>query len=155
MRARRTLLSGARVVDPVAGRDEVLDVLIEGTAVAAVGADLDARGAAAIDCQGLVLIPGLVDLHAHLREPGGEHEETVETGSRAAALGGYTAVAAMANTDPVADHLAVIEEVRSLAARAGLCDVFPVGAVTKGLAGEELAEIGEMAGAGVRLFSDD
>ncbi len=108
-----------------------------------------------MDCDGLVLAPGLVDLHAHLRQPGREDKETVETGSRAAAVGGYTAVAAMANTDPVADNAAVIEEVRSLAARAGLCDVFPVGAITKGLGGEEMAEIGEMVQAGVRVFSDD
>jgi dihydroorotase len=151
----RTLLQGARVVDPVSGRNDVADVLVEGGTVAAVGEEATARGAKVVDCDGLVLAPGLVDLHAHLRQPGREDKETVETGSRAAAVGGYTAVAAMANTDPVADNAAVIEEVRSLAARAGLCDVFPVGAITKGLGGEDMAEIGEMAQAGVRLFSDD
>jgi dihydroorotase len=152
---RRLLLRGGRVVDPAAGRDEVADVLVEDGRVAEVGPGLRRAGAEILDCEGLVVAPGLVDLHAHLREPGSEHEETVETGSRAAALGGYTAVAAMANTDPVADHVAVIEEVRALAARAGLCDVFPVGAVTEGMRGEAIAEIGEMAEAGVRLFSDD
>lgn len=152
---RRLLLRGGRVIDPAAGRDEVADVLVEDGRVAAVGPDAPRAGAEVLDCEGLVVAPGLVDLHAHLREPGFEHEETVETGCRAAAVGGYTAVAAMANTDPVADHVAVIEEVRALAARTGLCDVFPVGAVTEGMRGEAIAEVGEMAEAGVRLFSDD
>jgi dihydroorotase len=104
-----------------------------------------------------VLAPGLVDLHTHLREPGYEHKETVETGTRAAAVGGFTAVAAMANTDPVTDHAAIVHEVRDLATAAGLADVFPVGAVTVGLAGQRLAELGAMAdsAAGVRVFSDD
>ena len=101
------------------------------------------------------MAPGLVDMHTHLREPGFEHKETIETGTRSAAVGGYTAVAPMANTDPVADHAGVIHEVRDLAAAAGLCDVFPVGAITKGLEGESLAEIGDMVEAGVRMFSDD
>jgi dihydroorotase len=94
-------------------------------------------------------------MHTHLREPGFEHKETIETGTRSAAIGGYTAVAPMANTEPVADHAGVIHEVRDLAAAAGLCDVFPVGAITKGLEGESLAEIGDMVEAGVRMFSDD
>ncbi|MGQ0668379.1 MAG: dihydroorotase [Actinomycetota bacterium] len=150
----RTLFSGARLVDPASGRDEVADVLVEGGVVAALGES--ARAAATvIECDGLVVAPGLVDLHAHLREPGREDKETVETGCRAAATGGYTAIAAMANTDPVADNAAVIQEVRALAAQAGLCDVHPVGAITKGLAGEAMAELGEMAEAAVRLFSDD
>jgi dihydroorotase len=149
------LFRGARVVDPASGRDEVTDVMVQDGRVAAIGERLDRRGAAVLDCDGLVLAPGLVDLHTHLREPGREDKETVETGCRAAATGGYTAVSAMANTDPVADTAAVIHEVRALAARAGLCDVFPVGAITKGLAGEEMAELGEMVEAGVRIFSDD
>lgn len=153
--SERTLLRGARVVDPASGRDTVTDVLVGDGLIVAVGEQASAKGARVLDCDGLVLAPGLVDLHAHLREPGREDKETVETGGRAAALGGYTAVAAMANTDPAADSTAVIEEVRSLAARAGMCDVFPVGAVTKGLGGEEMAAIGEMAEIGVRIFSDD
>jgi dihydroorotase len=150
------LLLGPRVIDPASGRDEVADVLVEDGRVSAIGRDAatGVRGEV-LDCAGLVLAPGLVDLHAHLREPGREDKESVETGSRAAAMGGFTAVAPMANTDPVADSAAVIEEVRALAARAALCDVFPVGAITKGLAGDEMASIGEMANVGVRLFSDD
>jgi dihydroorotase len=149
------LLRGARVVDPAGGLDGALDVLVADGRVEAVGERVSGNGARVLDCAGLVLAPGLVDLHAHLREPGAEQAETVETGCRAAALGGYTAVAAMANTDPVADHAGVVEEVRAAAARAGLCDVFPVGAITRGLEGERLAEIGEMVEAGVRVFSDD
>jgi dihydroorotase len=150
--AGRTVFEGARVVDPVAGTDEVRDVVVANGLIAGLEA---AEGAERIDARGLVLAPGLVDLHTHLREPGYEHKETVETGTRAAAIGGFTAVAAMANTDPVTDHAAIVHEVRDLAAAAGLADVFPVGAVTKGRAGESLAEMGEMVEAGVRMFSDD
>jgi dihydroorotase len=103
----------------------------------------------------MVLAPGFVDLHAHLREPGREDAETVETGSRAAAVGGYTALVAMPNTDPVADSAAVILEVRNLADKAGLVDVHPGAAITRGLEGERITEIGELAGLGVRLFTDD
>ncbi len=110
-----------------------------------------------IDADGLIALPGFVDLHTHLREPGREDAETVETGTRAAALGGFTAVHAMANTDPVADVAGVVEQVWRLGQEAGHCDVHPVGAVTVGLAGERLAELGAMAdsAARVRVFSDD
>lgn len=151
----RVLFRGARLVDPGSGRDGRADVLVEDGVIVSVDGPMAARDSLVLDCDGLVLAPGLVDLHTHLREPGGEHEETVETGCRAAALGGYTAVAAMANTDPVADSAAVVREVLALARRAALCDVFPVGAITRGLAGEALAEMGDLAGAGVRVFSDD
>ncbi len=151
----RILLANARMLDPAAGRDEVVDVLVDGGLVAEVGSGLSPAGAGRIDCDGLVLAPGLVDLHTHLRQPGREDKETVETGCRAAAVGGFTAVSPMANTDPVADNAAVIHEVRALAEAARLCDVFPVGAITRGLAGEDIAEIGEMVEAGVRVFSDD
>jgi dihydroorotase len=149
------LFRGARVIDPASGTDVTTDVLVEQERISAVGKDLSDRGAEVIDCAGLVLLPGLVDLHAHLRTPGQEHKETIETGTRAAAVGGFTAIAAMANTDPVTDHAAIVHEVRDLAAAAGLCDVFPVGAITRGLRGESLAEMGEMVDAGVRVFSDD
>ena len=129
----------------------------DGRIVAA--ADVSSRGAAVetIDAAGLIALPGLVDLHTHLREPGREDAETVETGTRAAALGGFTAVHAMANTDPVADTAGVVEQVWRLGREAGHCDVFPVGAVTVGLRGEQLAELGAMAdsAARVRVFSDD
>jgi dihydroorotase len=130
-----------------------VDLLVRDGVIAAGSA----RGAQVIDAAGLVLLPGLVDLHTHLREPGREDAETVETGSRAAALGGYTVVHAMANTDPVADTAGVVEQVWRLGREAGLVDVRPVGAVTVGLHGERLAELGAMAdsAARVRIFSDD
>ena len=137
--------------------EDAADILVEDGRIAAVGEDLDAAGAEVVHAAGLVALPGLVDLHTHLREPGREDAETVETGSRAAALGGYTAVHAMANTDPVADTAGVVEQVWRLGQQAGLADVVPVGAVTVGLAGERLAELGAMAdsAARVRVFSDD
>jgi len=133
------------------------DILIRDGVTVEVGTVLDSRGATVIDADGLIVLPGLVDLHTHLREPGREDAETVETGSRAAALGGYTAVCAMANTDPVADTAGVVEQVWRLGRDAGLVDVQPIGAVTVGLRGEQLAELGAMAtsAARVRIFSDD
>jgi len=145
------LFKGARVVDPASGRDEIGDVLVDGGVIAAPRAS----SGTVLDCEGLVLAPGLVDLHTHLRQPGREDKETVETGCRSAALGGFTAVTPMANTDPVADNAAVIHEVLDLARAAGTCEVFPVGAITRGLEGEAMAELGEMFDAGVRVFSDD
>jgi dihydroorotase len=151
----RTLFKGIRVVDPASETDAVLDVLVEDELIAEVGSGLTGGKAEAIDGDGLVLAPGLVDLHAHLREPGFEHKETVETGTRAAAAGGYTALCSMPNTDPVADNLSVVAEIRNLAEKAGLCEVVPAAAITKDLAGEWLTDIAELAQAGVRLFTDD
>jgi dihydroorotase len=137
------------------------DLLVRDGVVAEIGpasgGRISAAGAEVIDADGLIALPGLVDLHTHLREPGREDAETVESGSRAAALGGYTAVCAMANTSPVADTAGVVEQVWRLGRQAGLVHVQPVGAVTVGLAGEQLAELGAMAdsAAAVRIFSDD
>jgi dihydroorotase len=144
-------LRGGRVIDPASGTDEVRDVAVADGRIASE-ASSDAE---VVDCEGLLVLPGLVDLHTHLREPGLEHKETILTGTRAAAVGGYTAVSAMANTDPVIDHAGVVAEIRERARAAGLADVFPVGAITKGLAGESLAELGALVEAGVRVFSDD
>lgn len=151
------LLRGGRVVDPVSGTDGVADVAIKDATVAAVGADVAAKDAELIDCGGLIIAPGLVDLHTHLREPGREDEETIESGSAAAAAGGYTALCAMPNTDPVADTASVVEKVWALGRDAGLVEVVPAGSLSKGLAGKEMSDIGEMARsvAGVRLFTDD
>lgn len=136
------------------------DVLVRDGLIAAVGTDLGADvvgDATIIDAAGLVALPGMVDLHTHLREPGREDAETVETGTRAAALGGFTAVHAMANSSPVADTAGVVEQVFTLGRESGWVDVRPVGAVTVGLAGKQLAELGAMADsrARVRVFSDD
>ncbi|MEV1006991.1 dihydroorotase [Streptomyces sp. NPDC049881] len=148
----RTLIRGARLLGGAPA-----DVLIDGGTVAGVGEDLAADGAEVVDATGLVLLPGLVDLHTHLREPGREDSETVLTGTRAAAAGGYTAVHAMANTFPVADTAGVVEQVWRLGGASGYCDVQPVGAVTVGLGGKQLAELGAMhdSAAGVTVFSDD
>ncbi|MFC8717447.1 dihydroorotase [Kitasatospora sp. NPDC057198] len=133
------------------------DIHIVDGVFAAIGENLDARADIDIDAHGLVALPGLVDLHTHLREPGREDAETVLTGTRAAAMGGYTAVHAMANTFPVADSAGVVEQVWRLGRESGYCDVQPVGAVTVGLEGKQLAELGAMhdSAAGVRVFSDD
>lgn len=135
--------------------DSVADVLVSDGRIREIGSNLQSDEV--IDCSGLRLLPGFVDLHTHLREPGFEASETVLTGSQSAALGGYTAVHAMANTSPVADNAAVVEMVRNLGARAGYVEVFPIGAVTKGLEGTQMAELGLMnkSQANVKVFSDD
>ncbi len=146
------LIKGARILGGAPG-----DILIRDGVIAGVGDGLAAAGATVVEADGLIALPGLVDLHTHLREPGREDAETVETGTRAAAAGGYTAVHAMANTEPVADTAGVVEQVWRLGREAGHCDVHPIGAVTRGLDGERLAELGAMAdsAARVRVFSDD
>jgi dihydroorotase len=137
------------------GEGAPVDVLLDEGLISEIGSDL--TGDRVLEAAGCVLLPGLVDLHTHLREPGREDAETVETGTLAAALGGFTAVHAMANTDPVADTAGVVEQVWRLGQEAGHCDVAPVGAVTVGLGGEQMAELGTMAdsAARVRVFSDD
>ncbi|WP_369143151.1 dihydroorotase [Streptomyces sp. R44] len=148
----KILIRGAQVLG-----GDVQDVLINGETIAEVGTGLAAEGATVIEADGQILLPGLVDLHTHLREPGREDSETVLTGTRAAASGGYTAVFAMANTHPVADTAGVVEQVYRLGQEAGYCDVQPIGAVTVGLEGKKLAELGAMhdSAAGVTVFSDD
>ncbi|MFI6422354.1 dihydroorotase [Streptomyces sp. NPDC050842] len=148
----KILIRGAQVLG-----GEAQDVLIDGETIAEVGTGLSAEGATVIEAEGQILLPGLVDLHTHLREPGREDSETVLTGTRAAASGGYTAVFAMANTHPVADTAGVVEQVYRLGKESGYCDVQPIGAVTVGLEGRKLAELGAMhdSAAGVTVFSDD
>jgi len=150
-----TLIRGVR---PLGAKPT--DLLLANGTLVATGAQAAAEAPAdanVVDAAGLVALPGLVDLHTHLREPGREDAETVDSGTRAAALGGFTAVHAMANTDPVADTAGVVEQVWRLGREAGWCDVQPVGAVTIGIAGQRLAELGAMAdsAARVRVFSDD
>jgi dihydroorotase len=150
---RPLLLHGVRPY----GEGDPVDLLVHDGLIAELGTRVDVAGAEVLDAGGLVVLPGLVDLHAHLREPGREDTETIATASAAAALGGYTALFAMANTDPVADTAVVVEYVYRRGREVGLVDVHPVGAVTAGLGGERLAELGAMAGsaAAVRMFSDD
>ncbi|MCX4694407.1 dihydroorotase [Streptomyces sp. NBC_01408] len=148
----KILIRGAKVLG-----GEAQDVLIDGETIAEVGQNLSAEGATVIEAEGQILLPGLVDLHTHLREPGREDSETVLTGTRAAASGGYTAVFAMANTFPVADTAGVVEQVWRLGKESGYCDVQPIGAVTVGLEGKQLSELGAMheSAARVTVFSDD
>jgi dihydroorotase len=150
------LVRGGRVVDPSQDLDGALDLLIAGGTVEALGEGLEApEGAEVLDATGLVVTPGLIDIHVHLREPGQEYKETIETGTRAAAAGGFTAVACMANTVPPNDNRSVTEHILKEAALRGSARVYPVGAVSAGLKGEELAEIADMVDAGIVAVSDD
>lgn len=149
------LITNARVVDPSQDLDATLDVLIEEGTIARVDKRIRAANVETIDAAGLVATPGFIDLHTHLREPGQEHKETIATGTRAAVAGGYTAVCAMANTVPPNDERAVTEMVLAEAARNGWCRVYPIGAVSKGLKGEELAELADLRAAGCVAVSDD
>lgn len=153
---RPVLLRGGRVVDPSQGLDAPLDVLLADGAVAELGEGLNAPdGAAVIDVAGGVVAPGLIDLHVHLREPGGEHKETIRTGARAAAAGGFTAVVAMPNTDPPVDDPATVGYVRAEGLRADGARVYPTGAITVEQKGEQLTEFGELIGAGAVAVTDD
>ena len=154
--SENVLLSGGRLVDSLGGVDEVADLLVAGDTIAAIGHDLAVPpGTITIDCTEKVVLPGLVDAHTHLREPGREDEETVESGTRAAVHGGYTAVCAMPNTEPVCDTGAQVSFLVERAAASGACRVWAIGAITTGNAGEALAEIGDMVAAGAVAFSDD
>jgi dihydroorotase len=152
---RRILIQGGRVIDPSQDLDGTLDVLIEDGAVAKIDGRIDTKDAEVIDAAGLIVAPGLIDIHVHLREPGQEYKETVRTGTLAAAAGGFTGVACMANTEPVNDSRSVTEHILLEARRHGFARVHPIGAISKGQKGEELAEIGEMIRAGAVAVSDD
>ena len=151
----RLLLKGGRVVDPARKVDAVLDVLLAEGVVEAVGKKVNARGAQVLDVKGLVVCPGFIDLHTHLREPGREDKETIASGTRAAAAGGFTAVCAMPNTEPVNDHAGVTRLIVGKAKAEGAVRVYPIGAITRGSRGEELAEYGDLREAGCVAVSDD
>jgi dihydroorotase len=149
------LLRGGRVIDPSRDLDVIADVLIVEGKIAAVGPSLPAAGRQVVDVTDLVVAPGLVDMHVHLRDPGETHKEDIVTGTISAARGGFTAVACMPNTTPPLDHPTVVEYVRSRAASSAHCRVYPIGAITKGREGRELAPIGTLAASGVVAVSDD
>ena len=150
------LIRGGRVIDPSRGTDDVADVLLRDGRIEAVGRNIPAeQGVSVLDAAGKVVAPGLIDIHVHLREPGFEHAETIATGAMAAAAGGFTAVCAMPNTDPVTDNQAAVGFIVRQAARAGLTRVYPIGAISVGQKGEQLSEFGEMVGAGAVAVSDD
>jgi dihydroorotase len=153
---RPILLRGGRVIDPSRGLDQVADVLIQDGKIAAVGAGLGTPdGADTRELRGAIVAPGLVDIHVHLREPGNEDVETIATGARAAAAGGFSAVCAMPNTDPVTDNQAAVGFIVRQSQRAGCARVHPIGAISVGEKGEQLAEFGELVGAGAVAVSDD
>ncbi|PYP29975.1 MAG: dihydroorotase, partial [Gemmatimonadetes bacterium] len=150
------LLKGGRVIDPSRGFDQTADVLVQDGKIAAVGPTLGTPdGVEVRDVRGAIVAPGLVDLHVHLREPGNEDVETVASGARAAAAGGFTAVCAMPNTDPVTDNQAAVGFIVRQSLRAGWARVHPIGAISVGQQGGQLAELGEMVGAGAVAVSDD
>ena len=149
------LIKGGRVIDPAQDIDRTADVLIEHGVVKAVADSLASDGVTTIEAAGLVVCPGFIDMHCHLREPGFEHKETIATGTKAAAKGGFTTICAMPNTSPVADNRATVDFVLRRAREDGIVRVLPIGAVTMGSRGEQLAEMGELADAGAIGFSDD
>lgn len=150
------LVRGGRVVDPASGTDEALDLLIEGGRITRRGKGLaPPKGAEVLDARGLVAAPGFIDMHVHFREPGQEYKEDIESGTRAAASGGFTSVACMANTDPVNDTSSITERILKRAREAGSARVHPIGAVSVGLKGEALTEMAEQQAAGAVAFSDD
>ena len=151
----KILIKGGRLLDPANTIDDQLDLLIENGKVAAVGSGLEAGDAEVIDATGQLVVPGLIDIHVHLREPGFEYKEDILSGTRAAVAGGFTSVACMPNTDPVNDNKAVTSYILQRAAEAGQANVFPVGAITKGLKGEALSEMGELRDSGCVAVTDD
>ena len=152
----RLLLKNGRVIDPANGRDGAFDVLIEDGRISRVEPNLPAGGAEVLDVRnGWLVVPGLIDLHVHLREPGQEHKETVATGAASAVAGGFTAVACMPNTEPINDHAGITQFILKKAAEAKLARVYPIGAISLGSKGEQLAELGEQKTAGCVAFSDD
>lgn len=151
----KILLKGGRVIDPAAEKDTIADVLVEDGVIAAVEESIKADDAEVIDVSGKIVAPGLVDIHCHLREPGFERKETIATGTMAAAVGGFTSVMPMPNTHPVADNPAAITYIKTKSEQEGHVRVYPIGAITKGSQGKELAEMASMVEAGAVAFSDD
>lgn len=150
------LIKGGRLIDPASGRDEVVDILIEGERVSRIAPSIEVQERMeVIDAEGKWVLPGLVDVHVHLREPGYEYKEDIESGSKAAVAGGFTTICCKANTNPVNDTGAITRYIVERAKEVGLCRIYPVGAVSKGLKGEELAEIGDMVANGAVAVSDD
>ena len=152
---RRILIKGGRVIDPSQSIDKVADVAIADAKILGIDSGIELEHAEVIDATGMIVCPGFIDLHTHLREPGFEYKETIATGTAAAARGGFTTVCAMPNTSPVMDSRSIVDFVLTKAAEEGAVRVLPIGAVTKGSRGKELAEMGELAEAGVIGFSDD
>ena len=154
--SRPMIIKGGRVIDPGQGLDGTLDVLLNEDGIIEVAGAIDTpEEVVELDASGMIVTPGLIDVHVHLREPGGEHKETIETGSLAAVAGGFTSICAMPNTDPPVDDPAAVGFVKAMGERVGAARVYPVGAISVGLAGTQLAEVGEMVEAGAVAITDD
>lgn len=153
----KILIKGGRVIDPRNNIDKIMDIYVRDGVICDMeeGLELSGMGIEVIDADGMIVAPGLIDMHCHLREPGFEYKETIYTGTRSAAKGGFTSVACMPNTKPVVDNQTVVDYIINKAKEEGVINVYPIGAITKGLKGEELAEIGELKFAGVVAVSDD
>ena len=151
----KTLLKGARLLDPGQNFDAIMDILIVDGKIAEIKPDINISDTEIIDLSGKLATPGLIDMHVHFRDPGYEYKEDIESGSMSAAAGGFTAVACMPNTNPPLDNSSLIEYVKSKASKVGKVKVLPIGCVTKGQKGEEITEMGDMARAGAVAFSDD
>jgi dihydroorotase len=151
----KLLIKNGRIIDPASGLDKPGDILIKGGLIVRIGEDLHATGVIGFDASGLVVAPGFIDMHVHLREPGFEHAETIESGSKAAAAGGFTSICCMPNTKPVNDDAAITRYILERARHSGIVNVFPIGAITENSAGEKLASIGSMKEAGAVAVSDD
>lgn len=151
----KSLIKNVRVIDPALSLDEVADILIDGQIIAQVGKNIECADAEIFDRDGCIAVPGLVDIHVHLRDPGQEYKETIEAGTAAAAHGGFTGICSMPNTNPTTDNATTIDYVLDKAAQAGHCRVYPSGACTKGLKGESLSEMGDMVLHGAVAFTDD
>ena len=151
----KLLIKNGRVIDPASGRDEVGDILIKGGLIVRMGPNLHATGVIGFDASGMVVTPGFIDMHVHLREPGFEHAETIESGSRAAVAGGFTSICCMPNTSPVNDDATVTRYILERARNVAVANVYPIGAITEDSAGEKLASIGSMKAAGAVAISDD
>src|SRR6202045_5520047 len=152
---RKLIIRNGRVIDPASRLDAIRDVLVEDGRIAVIGEKLHVTGAEKFDATGLIVAPGFIDMHVHLREPGFEYAETIESGSRAAAAGGFTSICCMPNTSPVNDNATVTSYIIERAEKHAAVNVFPIGAITKNSAGEELAAIGSMVQAGIVAISDD
>ena len=151
----RMLIRGAHVVDPSQGIDGILDIELDQGRIVRLGQGLPAEGMEVVEAQGLYAMPGLIDMHVHLREPGLEYKETIRTGTAAAAKGGFTAVCCMPNTLPVNDNASVTTRILDIARREGAVKVYPIGAITKGQQGREITEAAELKDAGCVALSDD
>jgi dihydroorotase len=151
----KILIKNGRVVDPASQTDDQLDILIDNGIISEINKNITTKAHKSIDATDLVVAPGFIDMHVHLREPGQENKETIRTGARAAAKGGFTSIACMPNTSPVNDNLGVTDFIVSEAQKNAAVNVFPIAAVTKGLKGEELTDMADLTKAGAIAFSDD